>query len=79
MATDLEPCPRFGKWIGGCKFEPRYERSPPTIAPTWLRGRAILFEEDVAAIAALSGEGYCGDVCIRCGKQVKATKGGSNG
>src|SRR5690606_8334876 len=24
--TDMSECPRFGKWLGGCRFEARYDQ-----------------------------------------------------
>ena len=56
-------CSRRDKWIGGCKFEPRYDLAPADISRmTSLSGHGTgLFLEK------LQRQTYIGDVYIRCG------------
>lgn len=64
-----EPCPRFGKWIGGCRFEGRWEETVDGMNRTpqgaWL----------VSATGRNQGRRtYVRDVCIRCGKTIERNK-----
>ncbi len=59
-------CPRLGKLIGGCKFEPRYSEEPLS-ADTNLSGRATAEELRLFLVR----EVYECDVCIRCGKTTE--------
>lgn len=59
----MSDCPRFGKWIGGCKFEPRFNKS----APDWSAFESINrmtgeFAERLRTVT------YVQDVCVRCGR-----------
>ena len=56
-------CARFGKIIGGCKFEPRYDSEFPN---NYQVDRA-----SVAALEALRKHTYVKDVCVRCGKAIE--------
>lgn len=53
-------CPRFNKWIRGCKFEPRYDKSVPG------NGQSLDFRQG----NALRQVTYVCDVCIHCGEVV---------
>ena len=69
------PCPRLGKWIGGCRFEARHSRGAltgpmPDGFDHYLRHSDHVSANDVAAITALSPSVYEGDVCVRCGKRA---------
>jgi hypothetical protein len=62
-----EICKRQGKWIGGCKFEPRYDLSRADMSSfTEIRGGFNL--------EPLREKTYRGDVCVRCGKTVNEGK-----
>jgi hypothetical protein len=69
MPTDGNACPRLGRWIGGCRFEPRYHVDEPSRAlehvimsqwQTTQRDRDMLERRTT----------YVGDVCVRCGRVV---------
>ena len=71
-------CPRFGRWIGSCRFEARYDLAGPPAAslralPS-LAQSVILLENDVDALRVMSCKTYVRDVCARCGKTVERTK-----
>lgn len=61
-------CPRAGRWIGGCKFEARYDRIPPSEkfadGVSWSIEATKLIERSTKRL-------YVADVCTRCGKVVK--------
>lgn len=59
-------CDRKGKWVRGCKFEPRYDLGPADITPfkTFKGTGAGSFLEK------LRKKTYRGDVCVTCGKLV---------
>jgi hypothetical protein len=65
---DIE-CERKNKWIGGCKFEARYDITPPTKIPYEI---AASFDP-AQGIRALSKQSYVCDVCTRCGKTTTST------
>lgn len=62
----MNECPRIGRWIGGCKFEARYDRIPPEARTDLLAPYQPLME-----IEARTKRIYVCDVCARCGKTVK--------
>ncbi len=59
-------CVRQGKWIGGCKWEPRYHVEEPTatlsaiLAKQWSTTQA---DRDMLVRRVT----YLGEVCTRCG------------
>lgn len=64
MESMVERCPRFGKWIGGCRFEARYEE----------RSRQANFDGHIYPSSLrklITIEVYVRDVCVRCGKTVE--------
>lgn len=63
----MNDCPRFGKWIGGCRFEARYDLSPADLSQfADLRGTGT-----GAFLERLRSKTYVRDVCIRCGKTIE--------
>jgi hypothetical protein len=60
-------CERKGKWIGGCKFEPRYNEEPLN-ADTQLKGCATAAELRTFIVRNV----YVCDVCTTCGKTNNA-------
>jgi len=58
----MSDCPRFGKWFGGCRFEPRYD--------THLSDRLVKINTYCGDMEALKDKTYLVDVCVRCGKYV---------
>ena len=70
MVDAPDRCPRFGKWLRGCRFEPRY--SEPEFKPAPLPQERY-WGDDLDVVSTLM-EGrpriYEGDVCIRCGKRA---------
>jgi hypothetical protein len=65
-----EICSRQGRWIGGCKFEARYDLGPADLSrfESLSGGRVVSFME------TLRSKTYRGDVCVRCGKIVNEGK-----
>jgi hypothetical protein len=61
----MSDCPRVGKWIGGCKFRPRYDEQQATDAIMWMmtgtRGQLM---------PRPAKKTYLCDVCERCGKTL---------
>lgn len=63
----MEPCPRHGRWIGGCRFEPRYHVEEPTdelcdvIKKQWSASQA---DKELLVVKTT----YVHDVCVRCGR-----------
>lgn len=61
----MSECERIGKWIGGCRFEPRYDVGEPKI-----HGKITGYDLP-AVLEASKPKTYIHDICIRCGKIVK--------
>lgn len=62
-----DECARKGKWIGGCRFEPRYDKGPA--APP--RFKFESFSGDWGdLIEPFRPVTYVADVCTTCGKVV---------
>ncbi|KWN80852.1 hypothetical protein WM24_23740 [Burkholderia ubonensis] len=59
-------CPRAGRWIGGCKFEVRYD-----LIPLAARTDLLAPYQSIMEIEARTKRIYVADVCTRCGKVVK--------
>lgn len=57
-------CERRGKWIGGCRFEPRYDTTP------MLSEVFALPSQLPSIIEASKRKTYVGDVCVRCGTAI---------
>lgn len=78
MTQDTRDCPRRGKWIGGCKFQARYNKDEQPMTVEQIRALEqftqmfTLADEAVDAIRAAQGTSktYIGDICIRCGRWV---------
>jgi len=63
----MSDCPRLGKWIGGCRFEPRYDLGPADLSSfDTLEGRGSL-----ALVEKMRAKTYVHDVCTTCGKIVR--------
>jgi len=63
-------CPREGRWIGGCKFEPRYDLGQADFSAfTSLKGHDVVELAD-----KLRKKTYVKDVCVRCGKTVERSR-----
>lgn len=63
-------CPRFNKWIRGCKYEPRYDLSSPDLS------RFVSIDRVTGGfMESLKAKTYRGDVCVRCGKPSVAPNG----
>lgn len=60
----MSECARAGKWIGGCRFEPRYDVGNPDLS----RFRNITGYDLPAVLNASKPKTYVHDVCARCGK-----------
>ena len=68
MVDAPDRCPRFGKWLRGCRFEPRYTVIPPERLSTEdFKGTVTSWN---AMVHSMSERRYQGDVCIRCGKRA---------
>lgn len=60
-------CPHTGKWLGGCRFEPRYDVGSP-------RGKFDRIEGGVDLVELLNStkpKTYIHDICVVCGKIVQ--------
>ena len=80
----MNTCARFGKWIGGCRFEPRFDTKNTGSVfesvfgsdATWKTvsvGDGKFMREPVVP---KSTKTYVRDVCTRCGRTVERPKGG---
>lgn len=66
----MSECARVGKWIGGCRFEARYDTGGPTIKPSILK--ELVWSDDKAeAVDRSRSVTYIHDICVRCGKIVE--------
>lgn len=59
-------CPREGKWIGGCKFEPRYDEGPADLSAF-----RQIDQMTEAALDRFRPKTYVRDVCVTCGKTIE--------
>lgn len=59
-------CPRLGRWIGGCKFSPRYD----TVSATEPDVFALLMANGTPLKATPARKTYLCDVCETCGKTL---------
>lgn len=67
----MSDCPRFGKWIRACRFEPRFSISPGNVTAEQIKALDGMCSSDcVEAIKAIANAGkrYVFDVCTRCGR-----------
>lgn len=72
MGSDL--CPRAGRWIGGCRFEARFDVGAPAVKlPLGVAPGEVLWvpSEQVAALHASKPQTYVRDVCVRCGRTIE--------
>jgi len=61
----MSDCPRFGKWIGGCQFEARYDLSAVELPACHEVKMTLTMAEKFRS------KTYVRDVCIRCGKTIE--------
>lgn len=61
----MSDCPRFGKLIKGCKFEPRYDTGPADLNGLSVKGASPSILEQFRRVT------YVADVCVTCGKVIK--------
>lgn len=67
-----DECKRAGRWIGGCKFEPRYDEGPVERASVVTAEISRASDEAVRAIMRGNiQQNYVRDVCTRCGKTIE--------
>jgi hypothetical protein len=64
-------CPLLGRWIGGCRFEPRYQPAV-TISDVVGCPKGATSVEGTISVEMLRPRTYLYDVCIRCGKIARA-------
>jgi hypothetical protein len=65
-------CRREGWWIGGCKFEARYDEQPDQSVSEVVREISRASNEAVSAIMASNTKHiYVRDVCVRCGETIE--------
>ena len=67
MSNHLE-CPRAGKWIGGCRFEGRWEYGASRPA-SFAWGISVADQERLTH--ATKPKTYVRDVCVTCGRTVE--------
>lgn len=67
--TASDNCPRRGKWIRGCRFQPRYDSGKPKGIPEdhlfWYNR-----SDRVSALRATAPKTYVRDVCVTCGRVI---------
>lgn len=67
----MDGCPRLGKWIGGCRFEPRYDLGPADLSVfNSVRGGGFL-----DLVEKMRAKTYVHDICTTCGKIVQRPGG----
>ena len=62
----MSDCERVGKWIGGCRFEARYDEGAPDLSG----GLEMKSGNPAPFLLALRPKTYIHDICTRCGKVV---------
>ncbi|WP_157129877.1 hypothetical protein [Burkholderia pseudomallei] len=68
----INECPRAGRWIGGCKFEARYDERPVQRVSEVVQQISRASNEAVHSIMQGNMQSaYVHDVCTRCGKVIK--------
>lgn len=65
-------CERQGKWIGGCKFKPRFDVVGPVQIDIWA---FLSIPGHATPRATPARQTYICDVCERCGKTLVRRKG----
>ena len=68
MAESPLPCPRAGKWIGGCRFEAHHEYGRPA---KWDFGWGVRADEAERLLRASRRWIYVRDVCRTCGRTIE--------
>jgi hypothetical protein len=72
MQSDNEtlPCLNAGKWIGGCKFEARYDKVEPDSSLRRIANYSSTFSPWFIEKLRVK-KTYVHDVCVRCGKTIE--------
>ena len=66
---DEEQCDRKGKWIRGCRFEPRYDQYLPSKTlqdQIWRQWAISESDKDLLVERRL----YVHDICVNCGRII---------
>jgi hypothetical protein len=72
MSSSGQSCSRLGKWVGGCKFEPRYDKGPVQMPDGFsLNYVGVSLAERLEQHRKKT---YVHDVCIRCGKTITVNR-----
>lgn len=64
----MTDCPRLGKWINGCRFRGRFDRSHPMFR---MKGDGVVDLSPEQIRELLREDSYVRDVCITCGKTIE--------
>jgi hypothetical protein len=68
-------CPRAGRWIGGCKFEARYDEAPAELVSQVVAEISRASDGAVQAIMLGNKKSiYVRDICTHCGKTIERGK-----
>lgn len=60
-------CPRKGKWIGGCRFEGRWEKSEPIFPANLTKVTGSIIDD-------FRRKTYVLDICTTCGRTIEREK-----
>lgn len=63
-------CPRAGRFVGGCKFRPRYDLGAPTFPGDSLSEISTSANAVYVLMKESKPQTYVADVCERCGKMT---------
>ena len=63
--SETASCDRKGRWIRGCRFEPRYDLWPADFS-----GFTSIKSANSGFAESLRKKIYRGDICVVCGKIV---------
>ena len=69
-AARILHCEREGRWIGGCRFEARYDKTPAEF-PDRLRKLGGDPGDFAEALEGFRRVTYVRDVCVRCGRTIE--------
>lgn len=65
----MTDCPRIGRWIGGCNWQGRYDKSPADLSQfESVRSRNPNLAESFRQVT------YVRDICTTCGKTIERQK-----
>src|SRR5260221_14062069 len=63
----MNSCPRFGKFVGGCLFEARYDKGEPKLTHDF----SYTGSSGAARLEQFRQSTYIRDICVRCGKAIE--------